>query len=92
MPDLINKRMFNWKKYFGVLLIAVAWLCWGVIPLFAISNIGIARLAVITTILLISSEILNGLGIIFLGKELWTRFQITKKYKIGLKRIKNKLR
>jgi hypothetical protein len=82
--------MFNWKKYLGVFFIIVAWLCWLAIPVLPFLGLSIIQIAAITSGLLISSEILNVLGIFFIGKELWKRFRIYPRLKKLFKKIAKK--
>ena len=74
---LYDKHLY----YLGIMLIALAWLCWILIPVFAMSGISILQFSAITAFLLISSEVLNVFGTIFIGKQLWDKFSISKKIK-----------
>ena len=78
--------MAEWKKYAAVFIFAAAWLCWLLIPVLAFLKLNAGQMAAATIILLVLSEILNYIGIVVVGKEIWDRI----KSRVNLRKLLHK--
>ncbi|MCW8885890.1 MAG: transporter suffix domain-containing protein [Motiliproteus sp.] len=59
------------KKKFGLLLLFVSFLPWGVILLLPFSDLSLAEIAAATTGLIIFAEVTFLLAIALMGREVW---------------------
>ena len=72
------------KKIIGYLLLAMSFGVWAVIAVLPFTNISISNIALFTTILAISGEVLFVMSLALLGREVWDYFKsIFTKKKVG---------
>ena len=67
--------MKTWRKYFGIMLIILAAICWFTIFLLGNFKLSVAQVSAITAALIIVGEILFWSGSVLVGTELWIKFK-----------------
>lgn len=74
------------KKTIGFIALSITFMCWIIAPLIPFTNI--PNKAIITTIVVISGELIFVLAIYLLGKEYWGKIKLWFKKVFSIKRYK----